>query len=179
MAKDRKQLTVCPSLCPIVFMSDVPLWILIGLPGSGKSTWAERFVQGDLPLLMISTDQIRAQLYGDAATQGAWPQIWQRVQQRFRYGAIETQQGKVGGVLYDATNTRRRWRREIIQTAREIGYNRVLALWFDIPLACCVQRNHLRSRQVPLEVIHTMSRQLAGAPPHCDEGFDAVFQIRI
>ncbi|NER84224.1 MAG: AAA family ATPase [Leptolyngbya sp. SIO1D8] len=158
-------------------MSDVPLWILIGLPGSGKSTWAQGFIQGRLPIGLISTDQIRAQLYGDETVQGEWLQIWHQIQTQFRSGVMDVQQGKLAGVLYDATNVRRRWRRKLIKTARGSGFTRVLAVWLDVPLACCLHRNRLRSRQVPPEVIHTMARQLAGAPPSCDEGFDALFQL--
>lgn len=158
-------------------MGDVPLWMLIGLPGSGKSTWATQFKMGRSPLLYISTDHIRAQLYGQEAIQGEWRLIWQQVQAQLHLGVAKTRQGDLGGALYDATNTRRRARRDVIQAARLAGFNRVLAIWLDVPLACCLQRNRQRSRQVPVEVIGKMARQLAGAPPQCDEGFDGVFQV--
>lgn len=158
-------------------MTDAALWLLIGLPGSGKSTWARRFAWTKRSFLVVSTDQIRAQLYGDEAIQGDWLRIWHEVQVQFQYGVGEIQRVRLEGVLYDATNTRRRSRREVIQAAREAGFERILAVWFDVPLACCLYRNRLRSRQVPADVICAMARQLAGAPPHCDEGFDALFQL--
>ncbi|MEO0985269.1 MAG: AAA family ATPase [Cyanobacteria bacterium J06639_14] len=157
-------------------MSEVSLWILIGLPGSGKSTWAQQFVNINQPLMLVSTDQIRAQLYGDAIIQGEWLQIWSEVKQNFRRGSWATQKGDFAGVLYDATNTRRKSRREVIQAARTVGFTRLLAVWLDTPLVCCLHRNAQRSRQVPAEVICAMARQLAGAPPHCNEGFDVLFR---
>jgi predicted kinase len=128
-------------------------------------------------LHLVSTDQIRAHLYGDEAIQGDWLEIWRHVQAQFRQGVAATQQGTLTGVVYDATNARRRGRREVLQIARGLGFTRILAVWFDGPIACCLERNQQRSRQVPPEVIQTMARQLAGAPPHYQEGFDALFRI--
>lgn len=156
----------------------VSLWVLIGLPGSGKSTWASTFAQTGLSLHLISTDQIRFDLYGNEAIQGQWLQIWHRVQQQFRQSVSAIHQGHLTGVIYDATNTRRRPRREVIQAAHQAGFTRILAIWIDTPLDQCLDRNQQRSRQVPTKVIHAMARQLAGAPPHCNEGFDALFRVR-
>jgi len=162
---------------PLLSMTDIPFWMLIGLPGSGKSTWAEQFAAGRSPLRLVSTDRIRAHLYGDEAIQGHWLQIWQRVESQFAQGVAETRRAEADGILYDATNTRRRQRRDVLQTARAAGCTRLLAVWFDVPIAVCLQRNRQRSRQVPEEILHSMARQLASAPPHYDEGFDAVFRV--
>jgi predicted kinase len=159
--------------------SSSSLWILVGLPGSGKSTWAASFCDGPLPLHLISTDHIRAELFGDEAHQGPWPLIWAQVNARFHNTVLQTQQGTLAGAVYDATNAQRRGRREVIQAARSAGFDRVLALWFDTPIALCLLRNHRRSRQVPPEIIERMARQLVGAPPNVDEGFDAVYRLRI
>ncbi|WP_204138347.1 AAA family ATPase [Halomicronema sp. CCY15110] len=156
---------------------DIPLWLLIGLPDSGKSTWARHFRQADPAIAYISTDQIRGELFGDEATQGPWPQVWECVGQKMRGAAQQTQQGQLSGALYDATNVQRRGRRRVIQTAQSLGFTRLLAVWFDVSLAECLKRNQGRSRQVPPEIIETMSRQLAGAPPHPKEGFAAVYRL--
>ena len=157
---------------------DIPLWLLIGLPGSGKSTWASHFNQSAPPFVIISTDQIRAQLFGNAATQGPWLQVWQRVTEQLRATAEQARQGHISGAIYDATNGQRQGRRTVIQAARAAGFNRLLAVWLDAPITLCVHRNGQRSRQVPTEVIETMARQLAGAPPHCEEGFDALYRLQ-
>jgi predicted kinase len=159
-------------------MTEPTLWMLIGLPGSGKSTWAQRLGRGKISFLIVSTDQIRAQLYGDEGIQGRWAEIWQQVIDQFTQGLAAIQAGTVAGILYDATNTQRRGRREVLQTARSLGYTRFLAVWIDVPMECCLQRNAQRSRQVPPGIIEGMARRLEAVPPHLDEGFDAIFQLR-
>lgn len=158
--------------------TDIPLWLLIGLPGSGKSTWAKHFRQTGPAIAYISTDQIRQQLFGHEATQGPWPQVWQRVIHEWQQAVQQTRQGGMHGALYDATNAQRRGRRQVIKTAQALGFTRLVAVWLDVPLADCLRRNQGRSRQVPTEIIQAMSRQLNGAPPCSEEGFAAVYRLR-
>ncbi len=151
--------------------------MLIGLPGSGKSTWASHFVQAGHPFVVISTDQIRADLYGDESIQGNWQGIWQEVTRRLEWALGATQAGAIAGVVYDATNTQRGARRQVLQQARSLGYTRCIGVWVDVPVSLCLARNAQRSRQVPEAVIETMARRLAAAPPHWDEGFDALVRL--
>ncbi len=145
--------------------------LLIGLPGSGKSTLAQSLLVLNARRRLVSTDAIRAELFGDEAIQGAWPLIWQRVEQRWRQATA------VGlDVLYDATNTVRRQRRRTLGQARRLGFGRLVGWWLDVPLTVCLQRNQQRTRQVPEAVIQRMHRQLSGAPPTLAEGFDGLIR---
>jgi predicted kinase len=111
----------------------VPLLVLVGIPGSGKSTWAnDRVASGRYHL--VSTDAIRAELYGSEACQGDWRQIWQRVLVQWHQGVAAIYRGDLEGVIYDATNARRRHRREAIAAARAAGFDTITLVWFDIPL---------------------------------------------
>ncbi|MGB7249343.1 MAG: AAA family ATPase [Phormidesmis sp.] len=154
-----------------------PLIVMVGLPGSGKSTWAQRFIARRSGYCVVATDDIRAQLYGSAAVQGEWLEIWRVVLRQLcdRYHDIST--GEATGVIYDATNVRRRHRREFIQSARACGYAPVVAVWIDTPLVACLERNLGRSRRVPTEVIEKMHRQLTAAPPTTAEALDYVYRI--
>ncbi len=151
--------------------------IMVGLPGSGKSTWAERYVRRCPGYQVVSTDDIRTELYGDAAIQGDWGDIWRRVMQQLRDRYQVITQGRATGLIYDATNVRRRHRREFVQAARAYGYTPVAAVWIDTPLATCLLRNQGRSRRVPVEVIEKMHRQLTAAPPTQAEALDQVYRI--
>lgn len=154
----------------------VPLLVLVGIPGSGKSTWAnDRVASGRYHL--VSTDAIRAELYGSEACQGDWRQIWQRVLVQWHQGVAAIYRGDLEGVIYDATNARRRHRREAIAAARAAGFDTITLVWFDIPLALALARNRSRSRQVPEAVMATMHRQIQGAPPSLLEGVEAVIRL--
>ncbi|MBD2109587.1 AAA family ATPase [Nodosilinea sp. FACHB-13] len=152
--------------------------MLVGIPGSGKSTWARDFVLTHPRYRTVSTDALRAQLYGDEAVQGDWLRIWQQVMTQWRQTIAAIHQGELEGVIYDATNARRRHRREAIATARQIGFTSIALVWFDLPLSLAIEQNRGRSRQVPADIIATMHRQLQGAPPSLQEGVNRVLVLR-
>ncbi|MBD0270249.1 MAG: ATP-binding protein, partial [Cyanobacteria bacterium Co-bin8] len=103
----------------------VPLILLIGLPGSGKSTWAKHFVFQFPTYHWISTDSMRQRLFGDEAEQGDWMAIWRTVQAEWRADVAAIRQGQLAGTVYDATNVRRRYRRDAIATARQCGFTHI------------------------------------------------------
>jgi predicted kinase len=77
---------------------------LIGVPGAGKSTFAQLLAQtGDYQI--ISTDTIRQQLYGDEIIQGNWLEIETEV-----INQIEQAVTAQTPVIYDATKAKRAWR---------------------------------------------------------------------
>lgn len=156
-------------------MQRICVTVLIGLPGSGKSTLAAQLACEGRQLV-VSTDAIRAQLFGDEAIQGDWNQIQQEAQRQLRQAVRLIQQGRIAGVIYDATNVRRRARRQFLRQLRSIGFTEITGLWLDTPLSLCLERNQNRSRQVPPDVILRMQRQLMGAPPSLAEGFDRLVQ---
>ncbi|WOD39382.1 AAA family ATPase [Nodosilinea sp. E11] len=156
----------------------MPLLMLVGIPGSGKSTWARDFVLDHPCYQIVSTDAIRAELYGDAAIQGDWPQIWQQVVTLWHQGIVAIRRGELDGVIYDATNARRRYRRAAIAAARQTGFTHITLTWFDLPLSVALERNRGRSQPVPMDVIAAMHRQLQGAPPSVAEGADRVIHQR-
>jgi predicted kinase len=157
----------------------IRLTLLIGLPGSGKSTWARQLITENPQRLLISTDAIRANLFGGEIIQGDWLLVWQEVESQFRTAVAKISSGKAKAAIYDATNVVRKSRREAIALARTTGFTHITGVWFDLPLEVCLQRNQQRDRQVPPEVILQMNRQLQDAPPDLRDGLDYLIRRQI
>ena len=139
--------------------------ILVGLPGSGKSTYLER-----LGVTALSSDLIR-QLLADATDQT----IHGRVFNTLRY--LVRQRLAIGRqVTYvDATHLTPDERRPYIKIAQAYGCA-AEALFFDVPLEVCLDRNRGRARVVPEEAVRAMAAKLV--PPSVDEGFSRVTVVR-
>jgi predicted kinase len=164
------------------------LLLLIGLPGSGKSSLARSIQHTGGQVMIISTDAIRAKLFGNEAIQGEWSLIWREVKSQFEqavrrlqpdlFQLNSLQSDIIRAAIYDATNAKRSHRKEVITLARSTGFTQITAIWFDVPLSICLQRNQQRDRQVPNEVILRMSRQLSDAPPSLNEDVDGLIQYK-
>ena len=140
--------------------------VLVGLPGSGKSTWLER--QG---VAAISSDAVRQLLADDVTDQT----IHVRVFLTMRY--LLRQRLAIGRpVSYmDATHLTPQERRPYIQIAGWYGCE-AEALYFDVPLEVCRERNARRNRVVPDEAMERMAAKLV--PPETGEGFTKVTVVR-
>lgn len=138
--------------------------ILVGLPGSGKSTWAEDFAGY---AVIISTDQIREEINGNAADQSNGDKVWATAYNRARYWL------HLGyNVIFDATNCGRANRRAVLQELKDHAC-KVNAFYFNTSIEECKRRNAARARVVPEKVIDRMAARLT--VPTRDEGFDRVW----
>lgn len=142
--------------------------LLIGVPGSGKSTFALTLQQHLPNSEVISTDAIRQDLYGDPAIQGNWSDIFTQVQRQFDQCIV---QGKT--IIYDATNAKREWRSSIFQAfpAAWVGW------LINTPIETCLEWNQKRDRQVPEAVIQNLYQALQTFPPEPAEGMVIVEAI--
>ena len=141
--------------------------VLVGVPGSGKSTWAKA-----QNCQVLSSDDFRHMLCGDETNQNIHQQVFAALRHvlraRLEIGPATT--------IVDATNLRWRDRRPWLQVTRKFGA-RVEAVYFDVPLAVALERNQLRERQVPVDVIRKMYETMQ--LPTTAEGFDEVRTVDV
>ena len=136
--------------------------VLVGLPGSGKSTYLEQIGAGAL-----SSDAIRRLLADDETDQT----IHDRVFQTMRY-LLRHRLALGRPVTYiDATNLTAEERRPYLAIGQSYGCD-LEAIYFDVPLEVCRERNARRHRVVPEEALMKMAAKLA--PPSEAEGFGRV-----
>lgn len=141
--------------------------LLVGLPGSGKSTYLEK-----LGAVGLSSDAIRRWLSDDETDQS----IHDRVFQTLRY--VLRQRLSIGRpVTYiDATNLTPQERAPYIGIARSYGCD-LEAVFFDVSLEECQARNARRRRVVPPEALANMAAKLV--PPSPDEGFARITVVTV
>jgi predicted kinase len=76
----------------------------------------------------------------------------------------------------DATNLSPKERRHWIKMAQDFGYE-AHAVYFEVPLEICMERNQKRNRIVPADVMQRMSAKLKA--PTFDEGFSKITFVRV
>lgn len=146
-------------------------YMLIGVPGSGKSTWAEKHKE-EYNYSILSSDALRIELFNDVNFQKDNAQVFNVMKKR----TLENL--KAGNnVCYDATNLNRKSRKGILSYIdQECKDVKKVAVVIATPMNNCVENNNNRERIVPLEVIYRMMVNFE--IPSYAEGFDEIKIIR-
>lgn len=152
-------------------MSKQPkLFMLIGLPGSGKSTFARNRVKfyddcNKTRLEIVSSDDIREELYGTRSCQKDPARVFEIAHERI-INSLE--QG--WDVIFDATNITRKNRASLLKKIP--AYTEKFAQICWAPISTCIERDLKREFSVKADVIWKMAYKFQ--MPFYDEGFDHI-----
>lgn len=137
------------------------LYMLIGLPASGKSTYAET-----LDGVIFSSDALRAELWGDEAMQGDNNKLFTELHKRIKECLKNGQ-----NAIYDATNINYKKRMAFLQELKHIDCEKI-CIFIAVPYEECLKRNKQRDRVVPEYVIEKMYKSFNA--PYWYEGWDDI-----
>ena len=141
--------------------------LAIGLPGSGKSSWFKRN-----NITPLSSDLLRQLLFDDAQEQRFQDLVFSNLRSMLKARLISRRPLN----YVDATNLTPHERANWIKLAKDYGYE-VQAVYFDVPLEVCLERNRRRQRFVDEDVMRRMAAKLR--PPTFEEGFSKVTVVRV
>ena len=141
--------------------------LAIGLPGSGKSSWFKRH-----SIIPLSSDLVRGLLFDDPTEQRFQDLVFSTLRAMLRARMIASRPWN----YIDATNLSPKERHSWIKMAKDFGYE-AHAVFFDVPTEVCMERNRMRSRNVPDEIMQRMGQKLR--PPKFEEGFAKITIVRL
>jgi predicted kinase len=140
--------------------------VLVGLPGCGKTTYVEK-----LGAPSLSSDEMRRLLSDDPTNQGIHVRVFAALRALLRQ-RLELRRPLT---YIDATNLTVRERRAYVRMSELYG-GEAEAVFFDVSVELCLERNRRRGRMVPEEAVRSMAAKLR--PPSTGEGFSRVDVIR-
>lgn len=140
------------------------LIVMVGVPGSGKSSVAKQLAEVNKDIVIVSSDAIREEFYGDANDQSHNDKVFRVVNKRLKEGLIAEKK-----VILDATNISKKRRKALL---RDLKYPKSMAIVMAVPEYICKKRDEERDRHVGPDVINRMIKNWC--PPHYSEGFDFI-----
>lgn len=139
--------------------------MLVGLPGSGKSTYAKELAE-KIEAVICSSDVIRKELCGDENSQDNNEEVFKLLHSR-----IKDNLKKGISVIYDATNINSKRRRAFLSELKNISCIKKCVI-MAVPFEECCEQNISRDRIVSYEVIERMYKNWN--TPYWFEGWDEI-----
>ncbi len=144
--------------------------LLIGIPGCGKSTFAEKYSKKS-NIEIVSTDAIRMANPG-ILEEEVWPRVY------FRIGELLNNNLDV---IYDATNITPKVRKRLVDNVSvHCDKFEVVAYYFNVDWRICHDRvkernNDPNEHYLPVEVVESYGQKIV--EPSLEEGFTEIKYI--
>lgn len=146
-------------------MNKPTLVMMVGLVGSGKTTYAKKLAE-EMTATVFSSDELREEMFGDVDNQENNQKLFQELHKR-----IKECLKSGNNAIYDATNISSKRRRGFLNELKNIDCCKKCVI-MATPYKQCLENNRHRDRVVPEWVIERMYRKWQ--TPHWFEGFDGV-----
>ena len=130
------------------------LYVLVGLPGSGKTTLAKDIANINIKSKHISSDAIRTELFGDENNQENNGLVFEEMKRRTKEYLKEGY-----SVIYDSTNINHKRRMALLNEFKNIPCKKV-CVYFATPIEKCIKNDTNRDRSVGSDVIIRMYKSL-------------------
>lgn len=147
------------------------LYVMVGLPGSGKSTIAQKVKNTLRDTIIVSRDNVRFSMINKE------DQYFAKEKEVFKTYINKINQYLSEGynVIADATHLNAASRNKLLKNVH--GYNELIAIVANTPIENCLERNSKRSgrKKVPDETIKSMANNFH--EPTLEEGFDKIICI--
>ena len=145
------------------------IFVLVGLPSSGKSTIADEISGLIKNTIVVSSDEIRQELFGDNYVRSI--KTFETAKERIYKNILEGY-----NVAFDASNFNRYKREPIFNNELRDKYN-IATVFLNEKVEDCLNRNHIRTRKQPVpdyEITNGIDKLVA---PDESEGFDFRFTV--
>lgn len=140
------------------------LIMLVGLPASGKSTWAKEYSETHPDYIVHSSDKLREEMYGDNYDDADNSKVFEELHRRI------LEDLKMHSVIYDATILVKKRRVHFLKGVPKHVYK--TCIMFLKTYEKCLKDNSKRENSVPDEVITRMRKVFS--PPMYHEGFNEI-----
>lgn len=162
---ERNNMTKLKDLIP---KQQPTFYVMVGIPGSGKSTTIKKIQQQDSSAVVVCPDEYRKQLGGTYNHFKDDKKIWNTMCPTDVKSALESGQS----VIFDATNVAAKRRKSILHWAGDNVHKVAVVVEVDAETAKKQNRMREPDKVVPDHVIDRMLSQFQY--PDKSEGFDEV-----
>lgn len=140
------------------------LIVMVGIPGSGKSTYAKKHFGKTAQIL--SSDALRKELLGDETNQKQNDIVFTELYKRARGFLILGED-----VVIDGTNINVFERKRVLNNFEDLSVEKI-AIVMNTPIETCYHQNQQRERNVEESVIDMYAKNFE--MPTTSEGFDKI-----
>lgn len=143
--------------------------VMCGLPGSGKSYFAEKYCKNHDNFVIVSSDKIREELFGNVNDLKHNDYTFLRA-----YELIISYLLMRKNVIFDATNIEKKYRIKLISSIKSSMVEDIefICVNMTTPKEICIFRDKNRNRSVGEKVINKLYNKFE--EPTYDEGWNSI-----